>query len=150
MQYTRSCPAVPDYYLHGFDQLDGSSTLYDIIAATTSPGTYALLKHLLEDDRLGMSCMELDKLMVEKRKELECVGPYTWRRLSRLLPDKHPSFLQDKSLHAFHLAHAFVQKKVMQPTNGYPWKLLHGDREANLMALATADGLEDDLTSKVK
>ena len=71
MQHTRSDSKVSDYYLHGFDQLDEPTTECAIIGAIASGGTDAILSKLLADDRLGLSCTELEKTQDEELLALE-------------------------------------------------------------------------------
>ena len=150
LEFTRKDPSVSDYYLHGFDQLDDESVLYAMVAAISSPGADAMLCNILADDRLGLSCGELEQTIREQQAALEGVEAYTWSRLAPLVGGLCPNELQDKCLHAFHVVQGYVQKKVFHAAKSYPWKLLHGDRAANLDELRTVAGIQDETTLKIQ
>ena len=119
----------------------------------TSTASDAMLKAVLEDDRIGLPCEAIEDAMSEEQGWLEGVPHYTWARLAALVPETgtSPSDLRSSCLQYFHLARGFIQKKVTIVAKGYPWKLLHGDRVANLKNLINnEDTVEDEVTAKIK
>ena len=108
---TYKSPAVSEYYLHGFDQLNDGAVMYSAIAAMLSGGTDAMLLRLLEDDRLGLSCESIEAELATKLESLEAVDDYTWSRLAQLVPETSANSLKDKTLHSYHISRAFVQTR---------------------------------------
>eukprot|EP00974_Lingulodinium_polyedra_P015021 1453576-Lingulodinium_polyedra.AAC.1 len=150
MEYTRGDSQVSDYHLHGFDMLGDEAVQYAVVAAMTSRGIDTMLGKLLEDDRLALRSAEVEESMKEQQTLLENLDQYTWARLSSLVDDWTANSVQDRCLQAYHVAQAYAKKKVFVALHDYPWKLLQGDRLANLRALPEVEGINDETTLKIQ
>ena len=149
---TRKDPSASDFFLHGFTKLSKPLRRYCVVAALVAHVPDAVLSEALVDDRLVRRAAVLKEAMLEELLWVEGIDASIWAILAAVVGNNEEAkALQSTTMHSCHVAAAFVQHKVFNAVEGYPWNLAVGDVGLNLDALATStEEIADACTHKIR
>lgn len=149
---TRKDPSASDAFLHGFTKLSTTMRRYCIVASLVAHVPDAVLAEALVDDRLVRRAAALKEAMLDELVWVEGIEASIWATLATVVGDsEEPMALQNTTANCCHIAAAFVQHKVFNAVEGYPWKLAVGDVDQNLDTLASStEEFADACTHKVR
>ena len=132
----RHDPTATDYYLHGFGRMTSHIKFIMTLAALVTYVPETGLVHIMQDDRLARCHLQVKQEMEEKVQMLENLPDYVWTRLAANLgPMVSGEDLYDQVLASVHLSMAYTHDRVFSQLREYPWRLLDGEIDANLVAL---------------
>ena len=135
VQHVRLQPHVSDFYLGGSKRLTCRNKRYAVLASLCSYLPDAFLMEVLEDSRVPMHLEELSHAVLEEFDFLKALPMQVWDLLGGLAEQPGVSLRSDV-LQATHVAHAYLDTKVLQVAKSLPWSMCTGDLEANLQWLA--------------
>ena len=146
----RASPKTSDYYMHGFSQLNDTALTYAIVSAMAGRVVDVPLLKMLKDDRLALSVHGIEACIVEQQSWLAKDRPLTWQRLAALVADGDAQHLRSECISAGCTAAAFLHMRALRVAKAYPWKLCHGDINANLDELCAFEECPSDDTTTRK
>ena len=134
-------PKMSSYFLNGFHRLQIKERRFIAICAMMSGPCDAVLQFVLDEPRVAMFRIQLEKLIVDQVDALESVSAPIWQLVALTVsPDETASDMMHQSLYASQIAIGYFVHDTLREAQAYPWRLCaQGQEDQELQILKARD-----------
>eukprot|EP00971_Amphidinium_carterae_P350574 6491628-Amphidinium_carterae.1 len=137
-EHLRQSKKASEYDAHGYDRLDEQGRTLMMSTALVSYVSENFLAGVLADSRVALNADSMQQDVIDELLYLEQLPPYVWNTLAKVVP-MEPTEYRHMVLKGAMASLGYLQDRVFNITNAYPWSLVRGDTEANLRALLSEE-----------
>ena len=136
------------YFLKGYTRLTSEGKRFVVRASIASRVAEGVEAELMQDNRVAL---RIDELWAAATDELQWVvglEDEIWRGLAELC-DMDSDALKSSVIRASHISYHFMWRRFLSVAGDLPWRLVRGNRVANLEALKAGDCPAEPMSSKL-
>ena len=131
-------PTQSKFTINGFRRLSMEGKVFVCVAGLSSFPTDTVLRGLMRDNRVLAVHADLKVQALGSVMYLTELSAATWSAIAPLCGISGEE-LRSKTLRAAHISMSFMEHRIWAELDRLPWRLMHGDLDANLDELMRED-----------